>query len=420
MKQSIRLILGGAIFCLPMLFTSCGNIDNPLEELVASSVPMPETPAKTYRVYTSGTAYTDEAFPDGAILVESSAAAVTWSEGTYVVEDDVTITGGIILEGDVNLILCDGAELTVNGTIDGHANSKSLNIYGQAESTGKLTIDGDAGSYNIVVDDLQIHGGDITGTNSDQAIETYAPFKVYHGNVDVTANVNGFMVMGDLLIYGGTITASSTTGPAVSVNPSSMSATDGSLTMTGGSLTATNGTAAEGIFVDKIIDISGGTVIATGGDDISGSGGSGIVSNNGDITISGTAIVTATGMYGIITNTIEIDGSSTIVNSTGYQNGIKAATSITFKAGTVTCESTRANSVAILSPTIDYQGGAIEATGGPSGHFITGKLTNNSGGTVSLEMKNDGGTSWLIGSMGINTAIIFGDASPRYIKNNMQ
>ena len=99
MKRSIKLFLGGAVFCLPMLFTSCGNIDNPLEELVASSVPMPETPAKTYRVYTSGTAYTDEAFPDGAILVESSATAVSWPAGTYVVEDDVTITGDITLTG---------------------------------------------------------------------------------------------------------------------------------------------------------------------------------------------------------------------------------------------------------------------------------------------------------------------------------
>lgn len=69
MKQSIRLILGGAVFCLPMLFTSCGNVDNPLEELIASSVPTPETPAAT--ITTAPTATT------GAIFTSSTTALVT-------------------------------------------------------------------------------------------------------------------------------------------------------------------------------------------------------------------------------------------------------------------------------------------------------------------------------------------------------
>ena len=34
MKRSVLNLLGGLLFCLPMVFTSCGNLDNPLEELV--------------------------------------------------------------------------------------------------------------------------------------------------------------------------------------------------------------------------------------------------------------------------------------------------------------------------------------------------------------------------------------------------
>ena len=423
--------------------------------------------SSTYRVYTSGTAYTDEAIPAGATAVETSAAAVTWSAGTYVVSSDASIGGNITLSGDVNLILCDGKELTVSGTINGGA--AAFNIYGQASGTGKLTIDGgNTNQYNIVVKDLQIHGGVFTGTNSDQAIETNNTLKIYHGNINVTADATGFMALGDLSIYGGTIIASATNGSAVSVYNAAMD-------MTGGSLTATSSTST-GIDVTNDITIYGGTINATGGNNASGDGGSGIVSNNGDITISGSANVTAiggdggtgrtgghgihaadftgktitisggtvnatagdgggTGGYalftsngstgsinitggnvtatatgtngvGINSNTIEIDGSSTIINSTGAMEAMYAGTSITFKfnAGTVTCESTGNGSHAIESGQIDYYGGTITATGGPSGNGFDGTLTNKSGAAVDFGRKANSGDAWTAENVANNAA----------------
>ena len=384
----------------------------------------------SYRVYTSGTDYTDESIPAGASAVETSAAAVTWPAGTYVVSSDASIGGNITLSGDVNLILCDGKELTVSGKIIG--GTESLKIYGQASGTGKLTIDGGAGDYNIVVNDLQIHGGVFTGTNSGQAIETNNTLKIYHGTINVTADATGFMALGDLSIYGGTITASATNGYAVSVYNAAMD-------MTGGSLTATSSTST-GIGVTNNITIYGGTINATGGNNAGGNGGSGIVSNNGDITISGSANVTATGGdggtyainrgghgihaggngksitisggtviatagngggtggyalftsnngstgsinitggnvtataagtsgIGINSHTIEVDGSSTTVNTTGAYHGMISDGTINFKAGTVNAISTDNNSKAIVSANIDYYGGTITATGGgPSG-----------------------------------------------------
>ena len=408
----------------------------------------------SYRVYTSGTAYTDESIPAGATAVETSAAAVTWSAGTYVVSNDVSIAGDITLSGDVNLILCDGKTLTVTGKIIG--GSQSFKIYGQTASTGKLTIDGGAGNYNIVVKDLQIHGGDITGTNSDQAIETNGALKIYHGNINTTAVYNGFMVMGDLSIYGGTITTSSTNGSAVSVYNAAME-------MSGGSLTAT-AAISTGMDITNDITISGGTVNATGGNNATGNGGSGIVSSNGNITISGTANVTATGGnggtggtgghgihamdntgktitisggtvnatggnaagsggyalftydgtvgsinitggnvtaiatgtsgVGINSNTIEIDGSSTVVNSTGAMEGMYAATSITFKAGTTSCIATDNNCNAIEAGAIDYYGGTITGEGGLGKNGFDGTLTNKSGAAVIIGRKANSGDAW--------------------------
>ena len=253
------LVSGAMMLALSLVFTSCEDILGEWSRPAPNPVtPTPEpepTPAGTYRVYTSGTAYTDEPIPAGAIAVETSAA-VTWSAGTYVVSSDVSISGEITLDGNVNLILCDGAELTVKGRIVG--GDKSLNIYGQTAGTGKLTMNG-VGSHNIYVKYLQIHGGDITGTNSEHALFTNGTLKIYHGNISATAVNFGLVANGNLSIYGGTITASSTAADAVFVN-------DASMEMTGGSLTATataSGTA--GVKVDHDIDIFGGTIIATGG-----------------------------------------------------------------------------------------------------------------------------------------------------------
>ena len=118
MKTIKQTLLSGAmILALSLAFTSCDDIlgewDRPAP---VTPTPTPEptpTLSKNYRVYTSGTAYTDEAIPDGATVVESSAADVTWPAGTYVVSSDVSITGKITLDGNVNLILCDGKTLTV-------------------------------------------------------------------------------------------------------------------------------------------------------------------------------------------------------------------------------------------------------------------------------------------------------------------
>lgn len=224
----------------------------------------------TYRVYTSGTAYTDEAIPSDAVTVTSTTT--TWAAGTYLVSDEVTIASDVTLSGDVNLILKDGASLTVNGCIkcgvDGEGNPNyaySLNIYGQELNTGKLTIDSNRDKFDIVGKDLTIHGGIISATNAQQPIETDGVLAIYNGKVTAEGIYNGFEALNDCHIYGGTVVATATHPTRMGIE------CGGNLVIDGGSITATGGNGIEGNknggagISCKNITITDGNIIATGG-----------------------------------------------------------------------------------------------------------------------------------------------------------
>ena len=87
--------------------------------------------------------HTDGSCTDYTQVVSSETVEqVFWgtsgSETWYVVSGDVTINNGVVLVfGNVNLILCDGAKLTVNDRIKLQNNS-SLTVY--AQSTGNAIL----------------------------------------------------------------------------------------------------------------------------------------------------------------------------------------------------------------------------------------------------------------------------------------
>jgi len=184
--------------------------------------------------------------PEGSdyTVVESSPDSVTWESGWYVVsnEGDVHLPSGAIVDGEVHLILMDGAQLTASNeagagiTVRGSGNS--LTVYGQTEGAGLLSA---TGSYcNAGID----NGSD---------------------------------------------------------NPDEI----GSITINGGTIEARGGQAGAGIGGGFFchsgnITINGGTVTATGGDDDSGAAASGIGGGGGgsarNIYINGGS-VTAIGGY---------------------------------------------------------------------------------------------------------------------------
>ena len=184
----------------------------------------------------------------------------------------MTIASDVTLSGDVDLILKDGASLTVNGCIkcgvDGEGNPNyaySLNIYGQELNTGKLTIDSNRDKFDIVGKDLTIHGGIISATNAQQPIETDGVLAIYNGKVTAEGIYNGFEALNDCHIYGGTVVATATHPTRMGIE------CGGNLVIDGGSITATGGNGIEdnkdggaGISC-KNITITDGNIIATGG-----------------------------------------------------------------------------------------------------------------------------------------------------------
>lgn len=336
MKQSIKLLLGGAfLLSLPMFLTSCEDILGEWSKPTPVNVTPDDggggtTSSNQYLIYSySGgtTSSTPENIPDGATT--DATLTNTWS-GTIVITADKTLTGDVTLASDVNLIIKDGVELKINaGQIlgGGATNSDySLKIYGQTESTGKLTIDADGGVYNICVKSLDIHGCVISATNSNQAIEAAAneDIKIYHGDITAIGKMTGLMGgwPGNIDIYGGKLTAKATTN-GMGISGNTFTLYDGTVIATGsdavlgldidgfigimvtdisvkkGSLTATGGNAVEGnnnggVGINGNVTIDGGTVEATGGNGY-GTGTGGIGISGTTITINNCTKVTATG-----------------------------------------------------------------------------------------------------------------------------
>ena len=332
--------------------------------------------SSTYRIFTSRTAYTDEAIPGGATTVTSGTT--TWGAGTYVVSGDVTINGNVSVVGNVKLILKDGAELTVNGTITGGYN---LTIYGQELGTGKLTVN--ANDINVQVTNLYIHGGIINVPASQQGIEAQN-IDIYHGKVTTAGDANGFMVLGDMHVYGGNVTCSAVHGGALSIYGAG---TPGSLTVSGGTFTATaagvgncgiDATDGSGNGTASIV-FTGGTIVVSGGASDNGNSGGHAIDVCGTLTISGTANVTANG------------GTDAFGQGGGYGINVRAGSSsggsATISGGTVTATSGPGGMAAINTEgdlTISGATTQIDATGGDMGEGILafGTITIN-GGTVT-------------------------------------
>ena len=121
--------------------------------------------------------------------------------GWYVVENtnpngvDLAYTEGLSCSGgDLNLILCDGAEMTVTGAYTYDAitlyGAYTLTIYGQSQQSGKLTLTGSEFGKCIHTNDgsILMNGGIVNATaDTDGAIECYS-FTMNGGSFSATSN----------------------------------------------------------------------------------------------------------------------------------------------------------------------------------------------------------------------------------------
>ena len=126
-------------------------------------------------------------------MTADKSGKINWESGTYVVKSDVTLSGCIRFIGEViNLIVCDGKTLTVNGS-KGAFDGSTLNIYAQSTGTGAVnvkkytscnhlniaggmvTLDADGDSYGLYINSadgsgLTVNGGDVTILNNNGSL----------------------------------------------------------------------------------------------------------------------------------------------------------------------------------------------------------------------------------------------------------
>ena len=152
-----------------------GTADTADDKSATCAVTVTALPSIPYKTYTwDGTTLsgpTDASATEYTKVINSSTN-VTWSDGTYVVDDNVTISGNIKVSGNVNLILCDGKTLTVNGNISyasGYG-SGNLSIYAQSVGTaGSFVVTCNNGNAIYALNTLKIYGGDILASSSSIA-----------------------------------------------------------------------------------------------------------------------------------------------------------------------------------------------------------------------------------------------------------
>lgn len=151
--------------------------------------------------------------PAEVTMVANADADVTWEAGTYVVEGEVTISGSIALNGNVDLIIKDGAKLTVNNYILGYT-SYNLSIYGQSNQTGELVVNFSDNAIESIKT-LEVHSAKVKATSSENSRSGFyniQKFNVYGGSVDAeSTGTNGYGIRlassGSMNIYGGDVKA---------------------------------------------------------------------------------------------------------------------------------------------------------------------------------------------------------------------
>lgn len=189
----------------------------------------------TMESYCSSVAYIDAdgstKYRTDCILIDGSQTE--FSDGVwFVVIDNVKIDEEVLaFSNNANLILCDGATLTVSNVsyLEG-ISAYNLAIYGQSEGTGRLDVSVDApGSTAIEADyDFTLYGGTVNATNT-----------CINSGCGIKAN--------NVIVNGGSLTATSTGGAwCFGIN---ISGSNGEFVINGGNVVV-NGS-EQGVFAQE-------------------------------------------------------------------------------------------------------------------------------------------------------------------------
>ena len=270
----------------------------------------------TKEVESEELACTDYTLLDGSF----SSFLSQLGDGWYVVYSDITFSNAIIINGDVKIILADGATLTAGGGIY-IVKDKTLTVYGQSANAGKIyshpdaNIAGIGGIENYIAGHFIVHGGtiDAMGGSSNYAgigggdhQSGIQEVTIYGGNVYARGRNSGAGIgkgqqnnhHETITIYGGRVRAYGDNQSAGIGGGEDRG--NGTVYIYGGSVTALGGLGGAGIgggtggSQANPICIYGGGVIAQGGSGGAGIGGGAGFNgggNGGNITITGGTVI---------------------------------------------------------------------------------------------------------------------------------
>ena len=179
-------------------------------------------------------------------VVESDTRSLR--QGWYVVNSDVEINETFSISGDANLILCDGAKLTVTSSRDGiSATRGSLTIYAQSTSDNMGKLEVTSGSAGIrLLKNLTINGGKIETQGSNGIICQDADITINGGNVTADGGIF-FSTQNNLTITGGKVIASATGTDSGIYTEGEVIISGGNVSVTGDENPAISGTVKNSI-----------------------------------------------------------------------------------------------------------------------------------------------------------------------------
>ena len=329
-----------------------------------------------------------------------------WTNGWYVLKNNVTYGDKVEVKGNnVNLILCDGATMTVNKGVlvrEGYA----LTIWAQKNGTGTLIAKGNGDNT---------HEGAGIGSSGDSGTHkvggaivknTAGELTVNGGIINATGAVNCAGIGGSnersasiITINGGTVTAQ---GGANGAGIGGGSLGNGeTININGGNVTATGGANGAGIGSgygggESRITIGGGVVQAQGGDNAAGIG-AGYGGGYGFVRFDG-GIVNAERGAGNKTAAVGGFGYSLRFNYTepGYDMRITASG----YAGPTSAKFLKPFISVGLSKTRTYNGGvscnSIAETIVPKTAGIWNVTFDNNGGTGSMSNEKVAGGTYTL------------------------
>ena len=135
----------------------------------------------------------------------------TLGTGWYVVASDITYNGTLTLDGDVNLILCNGKTMTVTSASGSGINGKQSNLTLYSQS-----LDSIAGTLNVTTNDWQYavnlsnyiqHSGNVVVNNSSSDALNASNITINGGSIHATSSTYGIYAIDNITINGGSIHA---------------------------------------------------------------------------------------------------------------------------------------------------------------------------------------------------------------------